>query len=206
MLRSHLLTSTKQNGVITPLDLMAVFFLVQPGVWFALFTTKMCRWLVCVLSPTVTPAAFQQHSQFVSSPCQFIGRSVLSWSSSLHFFLLNFQDSLMIQSLISERSHRNEDLLLICHLPLPLNHSEIRWGITSSVSRQLMMLLNSIGPSIDACHAPLVTSCHTVMESLISTWWDQKAGQLSAHHRVWSEHVLPQLINEAVVGEFYLKF
>lgn len=78
MLRSHLLTSTKQNGIITPLDLMAVFFLVQPSVWFALLTAKVCCWLVCVLSPTVTPGSFQQSSQFVSSPCQFVGTPVLS--------------------------------------------------------------------------------------------------------------------------------
>lgn len=180
MLRSHLLTSTKRNGVITPLDLMTVFFLVQPGVWLASFTTKMCCWLVCdplLLQVLVSRAP----SLFLA---QLTGRSVLSWSSSLYFFLLNFQDSLMIQSLISARSHWNEDLPLIYH-PLPLDHWRICWGITFSTSRQLMRILSNIGPSIDVCHAPLVTSCQTVVESLISTWWDQKSGQLSGRHRVW---------------------
>lgn len=50
MLRSHLLTSTKQNGIITPLDLMAVFFLVQPSVWFASHSKSVLLACMCVVT------------------------------------------------------------------------------------------------------------------------------------------------------------
>lgn len=88
-------TSTKQEGIITSLHLMmAVFFLVQPSVWFASFTTKKYFWLIRVLASSVTSGPFQQSCQFVPGLYQCVG-SVLKIFALFLAELQGFLDNLI---------------------------------------------------------------------------------------------------------------